>query len=497
MRIFSIQFKFHDDKYSKYLYVLLLVENPIKTEEVSPADNVEVKVTVKEEESVNLGTTTVKKTRNASKPKAKPTALKLSKPPKAPKTSWKSSSATKPDPDYSEDIKDIQPDRNSFDDNIAHPVTVPVNKGFLKIESVFIDDDSPYAQPHEIETISIDDVKKENESDDDFWANEKYDDSSDEPFKIVKCESLGDEEKTKKAAKSTTMPRKVVENNDIKSEQLNTSIKEDDNEDDEMDSPDEESPLPPKPAAPKTEMERCIPCKRKFHDIVKHWVQYHSGLERPYECFVCHKDYKRFEHLKYHMKTHGNERNYICHVCGDAFFLSNELRKHIMNRHQVERPFKCTFQQCKKCFKNQHALNVHMRTHSGVKPFVCAVCSEAFAAMSSLKIHERKHTGAKPYVCKFCKKAFADCSTHRQHVRIHTGEKPYRCHLCDRRTAQAGNLKSHYRHYHKIIVKSVSMYVDHNASTIPFVPEIQRDPYERNHEFASYPLMDPSRRIEE
>lgn len=152
---------------------------------------------------------------------------------------------------------------------------------------------------------------------------------------------------------------------------------------------------------PNDDSTRCIPCNRKFHDMPKHWVQYHSGLERPFECYVCHRNYKRFEHIKYHLKTHGDERNYQCHVCGDSFFLSNELRKHFMYRHQVERPFKCTHPQCKKAFKNMHALNIHMRTHSGAKPFRCkhslggVACSEAFAALSSLRIHERKHTGEK------------------------------------------------------------------------------------------------------
>lgn len=369
---------------------------------------------------------------------------------------------------------------------------LPVNLSPLKIESVFIEDDE--CQPSEVANYPLSEIKNENESETENWPDSYAESSlSNDQFVVNKCELINTEKAPNLSEVANYMP---------KPEKINLENPEHQSESDKNDdfftesNQFEQKTTKAKMAPQKIEMEKCIPCSRKFHDMTKHWLQYHSGIQRPYECYICHKNYKRFEHIKYHMRTHGDERNYICHICGGAFFLCNELRKHIMNRHQVERPFKCTHQQCKKCFKNQHALNVHMRTHSGVKPFVCAVCSEAFSALSSLKIHERKHTGERPFVCKFCKKAFADCSTHKQHVRIHTGEKPYRCHLCDRRTAQAGNLKSHYRHYHKIIVKSVSMYVD--QTTMPFADEISRNPYERSHEItAAYSMLDPSRRIEE
>lgn len=344
-----------------------------------------------------------------------------------------------------------------------------MNKEQPKIESVFLEDDD-YLQP-EIANITVDEIKYEDNSDNIGWQDDGN--SSHEPFDDMKIEKITTEIDVK-----TNDGQCLLENRQIKLDHIKAEISDDPNfSDNENDNVYVKSlKLQPKclklkmPTNPKPEMERCIPCNRKFHDMSKHWIEMHSGIERPYECFICHKNYKRFEHIKYHMKIHGDERNYICHVCGDTFFLGNELRKHIMNRHQVERPYKCTFQQCRKCFKNQHALNVHMRTHSGIKPHVCIVCSESFSALSSLKIHERKHTGEKPYVCKYCDKAFADCSTHKQHVRIHTGDKPYKCHLCDRRTAQAGNLKSHYRHYHKIIVKSVSMYMDHDEISRNHLP---------------------------
>lgn len=394
--------------------------------------------------------------------------------------------------DNIDDIKNIQPDLSSFDSDLIYDsVALPINKGILKIESVFIEDAS-CSQPDGAH-FPIDDVKKEEISDaDDYWPNDHFIDSSNELYQMVN--NHPPKQSSNKSSKSKTSHKssmKVSIKKDARITETSDSRIQNDQKTKEIDiekltKMNRSSKVM---VVPKMEMERCKPCNRKFHDMAKHWVEFHSGIERPYECFICHRDYKRFEHMKYHMKTHGDERNYICHVCGDTFFLSNELRKHIMNRHQVERPFKCNHEHCKKCFKNQHALNVHMRTHSGVKPFVCKICSEAFSALSSLKIHERKHTGDKPYICKYCDKAFADCSTHRQHERIHTGEKPYRCHLCERRTAQAGNLKSHYRHYHKIIVKSVSMYVDNNSSQ-PIGEEIHRNPYDRGHGISSYPMVD-------
>lgn len=75
------------------------------------------------------------------------------------------------------------------------------------------------------------------------------------------------------------------------------------------------------------------------------------------------------------------------------------------------------------------------------------------------------------------------------------GDKPYRCHLCDRRTAQAGNLKSHYRHYHKVIVKSVSMYLD--PSTRTMADDFSENPFNRSLDIATYRLLDPTSRIEE
>lgn len=52
------------------------------------------------------------------------------------------------------------------------------------------------------------------------------------------------------------------------------------------------------------------------------------------------------------------------------FSQSSNLNKHYLT-HTNEKPFKCLWPNCNKCFKQSSNLNKHRLVHTGEKPFAC------------------------------------------------------------------------------------------------------------------------------
>uniref|UniRef100_A0A4W5LJ27 C2H2-type domain-containing protein n=1 Tax=Hucho hucho TaxID=62062 RepID=A0A4W5LJ27_9TELE len=147
-------------------------------------------------------------------------------------------------------------------------------------------------------------------------------------------------------------------------------------------------------------------------------------------CCICKKLLPKSYSMQVHMRSHSDLRPHKCPHCGQMFKNINDMRKHIVK-------IVCKVLRAE---PEEAQAQVHALTHS---PLHCTECSRMFADPEKLDRHKLVH---KPLKCTMCEDSFNGVKPLKKHyLDVHKFSGPFLCTYCEKTYTDLAALLRHER----------------------------------------------------